>query len=40
MCKTCGCGNAQVNQDDNYGTVKPYGITAPAVNNPTTLGEK
>lgn len=40
MCATCGCGNAQVNQDDNYGTVKPYGITAPAVNNPTTLGEK
>ena len=40
MCKTCGCGSAQVNQDDNYGTVNPYGITAPAVNNPTTLGEK
>ena len=40
MCAKCGCGNAQVNQDDNFGTINPYGVTAPAVNNPTTLGEK
>lgn len=40
MCKTCGCGSKEVNKDDNYGTVNPYGITAPAVNKPTTLGEK
>lgn len=40
MCTTCGCGSKEVNKDDNYGTVNPYGITAPAVNQPTTLGDK
>jgi hypothetical protein len=40
MCAVCGCGTTVVNQDGNYGTTNPYGITAPAVNNPTTLGEK
>lgn len=40
MCKSCGCGSKQTNQDDNYGTVNPYGITAPEVNKPTTLGQK
>jgi hypothetical protein len=40
MCAVCGCGSTEVNKDGNYGTVDPYGITAPAVNSPTTLGEK
>jgi len=40
MCSSCGCGNAQVNQDDNFGTVNPYGIKGAPVNSPTTLGEK
>ncbi len=40
MCAVCGCVTTVVNQDDNYGTINPYGITAPEVNNPTTLGEK
>ena len=37
MCATCGCGTKVVNQDMNYGTVEPYGIPAPAVNQPTSL---
>lgn len=37
MCAVCGCGNKDVNKDGNFGTVEPYGIPAPAVNNPTTL---
>ena len=40
MCTQCGCGTSTVNADDNFGTINPYGIPAPAVNNPTTLGEK
>ena len=40
MCVSCGCGTKTVNADDNFGTITPYGIPAPAVNNPTTLGEK
>jgi hypothetical protein len=40
MCTTCGCGTKTVNSDDNYGTVNPYGIPAPEVNKPTTLGNK
>jgi hypothetical protein len=40
MCAVCGCGTNTVNADNNYGTVDPYGIPAPEVNNPTTLGEK
>jgi hypothetical protein len=40
MCAICGCGTSTVNADNNYGTVDPYGIPAPEVNNPTTLGEK
>jgi hypothetical protein len=26
MCTSCGCGTTTVNQDDNYGTINPYGI--------------
>lgn len=37
MCKSCGCGTKVANQDDNFGTVNPYGIPAPEVNKPTTL---
>ena len=37
MCAYCGCGTKVVNQDDNFGTVEPYGIPAPAVNKPTSL---
>lgn len=37
MCAQCGCGTKVVNQDDNFGTVEPYGIPAPAVNKPTSL---
>lgn len=37
MCASCGCGTKVVNQDDNFGTVEPYGIPAPAVNKPTSL---
>jgi hypothetical protein len=40
MCTTCGCGTKTVNADNNYGTVNPYGIPAPEVNKPTTLGQK
>jgi len=40
MCTTCGCGSKVVNQDGQYGTLNPYGIPAPEVNKPTTLGEK
>ena len=40
MCTTCGCGSAVVNQDGQYGTLNPYGIPAPEVNKPTTLGQK
>jgi hypothetical protein len=40
MCTQCGCGTQTVNADNNFGTINPYGIPAPAVNNPTTLGEK
>lgn len=38
MCNSCGC-EATAN-DNNYGTVNPYGIKAPEVNKPTTLGKK
>jgi len=34
MCSTCGCGSTQVNQDDNFGTVNPYGIGGRDVNTP------
>jgi hypothetical protein len=41
MCATCGCGSSQVNQDDNYGTVNPYGIGGRDVSSaPVTLGDK
>jgi hypothetical protein len=40
MCTTCGCGSKVVNQDGQYGTLNPYGIPAPEVNKPTTLGQK
>jgi hypothetical protein len=40
MCAVCGCGSKVVNQDGQYGTKEPYGIPAPEVNKPTTLGEK
>jgi hypothetical protein len=40
MCAVCGCGSKVVNQDGQYGTLNPYGIPAPEVNKPTTLGEK
>jgi hypothetical protein len=40
MCAVCGCGSTVVNQDGQYGTLNPYGIPAPEVNKPTTLGEK
>ena len=38
MCNSCGCQAA--GNDGNFGTVNPYGIKAPEVNKPTTLGEK
>jgi len=40
MCTTCGCGSPQTNQDDNFGTVNPYGIMGSEVYKPTTLGQK
>jgi hypothetical protein len=40
MCAVCGCKSTVVNQDGQYGTLNPYGIPAPEVNKPTTLGEK
>jgi hypothetical protein len=41
MCATCGCGSTVVNQDDNYGTINPYGIGGRDVNiPPVTLGDK
>ena len=36
MCATCGCGSSEVNQDNNYGTVNPYGIGGRDVNTPPT----
>ena len=33
MCSSCGCGSTTVNQDDNFGTVKPYGIGGRDVNS-------
>ena len=34
MCATCGCGSDKVNQDDNFGTVNPYGIGGREVGTP------
>ena len=41
MCTTCGCGSSEVNKDDNFGTVTPYGVGGREVSAPpVTLGEK
>ena len=42
MCATCGCGTKVANQDNNFGTVEPYGIGGqPMGSKPTTLkGDK
>ena len=34
MCATCGCGSASVNQDDNFGTINPYGVGGREVGQP------
>jgi hypothetical protein len=34
MCATCGCGSDKVNQDDNFGTINPYGIGGREVGAP------
>ena len=40
MCSTCGCNSSEVNKDNNFGTVNPYGVGGREVGSaPVELGE-